>query len=244
VPLTPVHRPRLCAFVGFVLGCATFLHADPNVAVTAKAREDYTEQKFRDGKAAVETYVMMQGGYFEGHTVDRSIERTPFRRIAEYLGVQLTRQNYVPAPSIREAKLLIVVHWGTTTPRVGRQEMFGGTNLTAGPGAADIARAARDFPGGEAVDDQGYRYEPDTVQTPEANDLVAVADRLIGSVTEGNAATLLGYQEEIHQLGKRAYTDAKNDIINFHLTNERYFITLMAYDLKQLEQAQTRRRPL
>jgi hypothetical protein len=239
--LTPPAHRRLLALC-LLLGVPLAASADPNVAVTAKAREDYTQQKLANGQPAPETYVFMQGNYFDGHTVDRSIERISFRQIAEYLGVQLARQNYLPAPSIAEARLLIVVHWGTTTPRATRQETFGGTGIaTPNVGAADIAAFARDNPSG--LFDDGMPPAPDTTMTPEANDLTGVADRLIGSVSEGNAATLLGYRDEIHRLGKRAYADAKNDIINFHLTNERYFITLMAYDLKQMAKADTRLRP-
>lgn len=244
----PVHRLRLRAFAGLLFGSVVAAHADPRVTVTAKAKEGYTEEKFANGSAANETYVFMQGNYFEGHTVDRSIERMPFRQIAEYLGVQLARQNYLPAPSIQEAKLVIVVHWGTTTPRLSRQDTLGGTNLTTpGPGAADIANAAGAATAyADNPDRQMGSLEnaPDNDLRAEANDFTSVADRLVGTVSSGNAATLLGYQEEIHKLGKRAYADAKNDIINFHLTNERYFITLMAYDLKKAAGSNQRHRPV
>jgi hypothetical protein len=237
---SPTSRPRLFLFAACLLGGIPPAAADPNVAVTARAHDAYTERKFSGGEAATETYVFMQGNYFDGHTVDRSIERMSFRRIAEYLGVQLARQNYLPATSVADARLLIVVHWGTTTPRASRQEMFGGTGIASpNPGAADIAAQALANPDGGQVFDA-----PDTTMTPEANDLTRVADRLMGNVTEGNAATLLGYQDEIQRLGKRAYADARNDIISFHLNNERYFITLMAYDLKQLETPGKRRRPV
>ena len=62
--------------------------------------------------------------------VDRSVARTPFRNIAEYLGVELSRQNYLPARTVKEAQLLIVVHWGTTIPAVTNQEASGFTNFT------------------------------------------------------------------------------------------------------------------
>lgn len=216
--------------------------ADPNVAVIAQARADYTERKFAGGKPARETYVFMEGSYFEGTTVDHSIERMPFRRIAEYLGTELARQNYLPARSVQEAELLLVVHWGTTTPRVSVQESFGGTNLTSSaPGAADIAALAKDNPMGM---DNAMAPAPDTSQAPEANDLTGVADRLIGSVSTGNSVALLGYQDEIHKLSKNTYSQTQSDIINFHLTNERYFITIMAYDVKQLREADTHRRPV
>ncbi len=233
---------RLIVPVWALLSGALPALADPNVAVIAHAREDYTEQKFAGGKAAVETYVFMEGSYFEGTTVDHSIERMPFRRIAEYLGTELARQNYLPAQSINDAQLLLVVHWGTTTPRVSVQESFGGTNLSSPvTGAADIAAFAKEHPDGTFAG--GLPPAPDTTQTPEANDLAGVVDRLIGNVSVGNSAALLGYQEEIHKLSK-AYSQTQSDIINFHLTSERYFITIMAYEVKQLRENNSRHRPV
>ncbi len=235
--IPPAHR---LIVVCLLLGGPLSAFADPGVAVTAKSDPAYTERKFGQGRAAPETYVFLQGSYFDGQTVDRSIERMPFRRIAEYLGTELSRQNYLPARSAGEADLLLVVHWGTTTPRASRQEMFGQNSLTSpAPGAADIAAEALANPMGPS----DLPPPPDTTMTPEANDLGGIADRLAGNITEGNAAALLGYQDEIHRLGKRAYADARNDIINFHLTNERYFITLMAYDLKAAA-GPGRRRPV
>ncbi|HWA25013.1 MAG TPA: hypothetical protein VG734_05005 [Lacunisphaera sp.] len=241
MPPAPAQILRALSLAGFLAGAATSVRADARVTVVANADEEYAAAKLANGKA-VETYVIMQGHYFDGHTVDRSIERMPFRKIAEYLGGQLARQNFLPAISPRNAKLLIVVHWGTTAPRLSHQEMFGGTNVTTpSPGAAEVATFLKANPSGQY---EGLPPPPDTTQTPEANDLESVTLRLMGNISEGNAARLLGYQDEIHRLGKRAYADATNDIINYHLSNERYFITLMAYDMKELRESYRRRRPV
>ena len=240
--VVPPLRLRFSVLAGMVLAVAATARGDPRVTVNARAREDYLAQHHHEAGAAAETYVLLQGSYFEGQTVDHSLERMPFRRIAEYLGVQLARQHYLPAADIKEAQLLIVVHWGATTPRFSQQEALGGTSLTTpGPGAADVAAFAQANPTGVV---EGLPPAPDTTMTADANDLPGVADRLIGNVSAGNAAVLLGYQEEIHRLGKRAYADEQNDIINFHLTNERYFITVMAYDLHQLQSGGARQRPV
>jgi hypothetical protein len=216
--------------------------ADPKVAVTAKANPEYTAHKFGDGQPVVETYVFMQGSYFEGHTVDQSIERMPFQSIALYLGTELARQNYLPARSVADAQLLIVVHWGTTIPRVTSQEMSGQYSLIPDmPGAAGVAAEAMANPSGEPPP---LPPAPDTSRSPEANDTSEILSRLTGNVTQGNAARLLGYTDEIHRLSKKAWSGTKDEILNFHLNNERYFITLIAYDLKGERAPGHSRRPV
>jgi hypothetical protein len=241
--MPPPHPCRLLCLACLLLATGPAAFADPRVAVVAKADPAYTARKFGDGKAAVETYVVMQGHYFDGLTVDHSIERMPFRQIAEYLGVELARENYLPAKTIKDAQLLIVVHWGTTIPRLAVQEAFGGTNLTSPvTGAADIAAFAKEHPTGTFED--GLPPAPDTTQTPEANDLPGVADRLIGSMTQGNAVTLLGYNEELYRLRKNLWSGTKEAVLNDHLTHERYFITLFAYDLREESTPGRTRKPL
>ena len=106
---------------------------------------------------------------------------------------------------------------------------------------ADIAAFAREHPTGEF---EGFPPPPDTTQAPEASDLTGVADRLIGSVSQGNAVTLLGYNEELHRLRRNIWTGTKEAMLNDHLAHERYFITLLAYDLRAVSLPGRARRPL
>jgi hypothetical protein len=92
--------------------------ADPRVVVSATANAEYTQRKFGGEKTTPESYVVMQGHYFEASIVDHSIDRMPFRRIAEIFAPELARRQYWPAKDAKDADLLIVVHWGTTMPRL------------------------------------------------------------------------------------------------------------------------------
>lgn len=57
--------------------------ADSTVALTADANPGYTKRKYEGGKPRTETYVLMEGKFAEGTTVDRSLDKMTFRQIAE-----------------------------------------------------------------------------------------------------------------------------------------------------------------
>jgi hypothetical protein len=105
--------PRLRWLPGFactLLAGLPSAGADDHVAVISTASPEYTQRKFAGGEPRTETYVFLEGRFFEGATVDRSLEKMTFRRIAEYLAPELAKQNYLPARAIAQADLLLVVH--------------------------------------------------------------------------------------------------------------------------------------
>jgi hypothetical protein len=105
------------------------LAADERVALTATASPDYTQRKFDGAKPRPETYVFLEGKRTEGITADRSIDGMPFRRIVEYLAPELAKQQYFPTTDIKNADLLLVVHWGTTIPRITDDQLRGITTI-------------------------------------------------------------------------------------------------------------------
>ncbi len=262
MPFTPVHFLRFVAPLGALLGATAPVLADPRVAVVATAREDYVERKFgAGGTPRTETYVFMQGHYFGGQTVDRSIERMPFRRIAEYLAPELAKQRYEPTTQVGEADLLLVVHWGTTVPYTGTQEMMGrNTVLTDTSTSADTFNQTTrqqlvDTLTGN-LDPQAQGDSPfavqgmtrdaiesyatlstlnmrDSTETQRISDrLNQLTDHISKDTSKGSNMTLLGYNETMHRLGKQMWTDATERILSYDLEDERYFIIVNAYDLK------------
>lgn len=253
-PLTPA----------LLLAAAVTASADPRVAVVGYAREDYVERKFGPGgKPRAETYVFMQGHYFEGHTVDRSLERMPFRRIAEYLAPELAKQEYVPTTQVKEADLLLVVHWGATVPYVGTQEMMGRNTWSTDTSTApdSISQVNRyEIVNGPDPQDPDPRAGDMVInglsnrltQTQEESgrvlanlnmfnhdDSPAMMDRLgqltdhiAKDTTRASNLTLLGYNETMHRLSKQMWSDATERILRYDLEDERYFIIVNAYDLK------------
>jgi hypothetical protein len=257
-------RPRVNRPLLFVLLLGTVLPAlaDPRVAVVANAREEYVERRMVNGKVRPESYVFMQGNYYGGHTVDRSLERMPFRKIAEFLAPELAKQEYRPTTQPREADLLLVVHWGATVPYVGTQEMMARTTWatdtsTAPDSISQVNRA-------EIINGPADAYDPragDMVQLGLRNSATAdqdesarvlanlnssgvndgprimdrlnqLTDHITKSTSRESNMSLLGYNETMHRLGKQMWSDAAERILSHDLEDERYFIIVNAYDLK------------
>lgn len=210
------------------------LPADEHVAVSASADAAYTQRKFDGPKVRPESYVFMEGTFVPGQTIDRSIDRMPFRRVAEFLAPELARQQFFPAPDAKIADLLIVVHWGTTTPRTSGAEMRGQVTLsldnsqeralqkeinTQAAGSSDAVAAW--LATGSEIDrqmgfDQAERF----------------TDTLDNDYATANNAKLLGYTKSLKQYEQRVFGSAEETTLRSDLTTERYFVILKAYDLK------------
>lgn len=210
------------------------LSADEHVAVSASADTAYTQRKFDGAKVRPESYVFMEGTFVPGQTVDRSIERMPFRRVAEFLAPELARQQFFPAPDAQGADLLIVVHWGTTTPRTSAAEMQGKVTLsldvaqernlqkeTGGQAAGSTDGSAAWLSAGSEIDRQlGFEQAE------------RFTDTLDSDYVNANNAKLLGYTKSLKQYEQRAFGSAEETTLRSDLTTERYFVILKAYDLK------------
>src|SRR6478735_5991063 len=138
---------RLSLTLPALLLSAPLLPAKP-VAAVGKANPTYVERKFADGAPKRETCVFMMGGRFDGTTVDRTFERTSFREIVEVLAHKLTQQNYWPTKEVKDADLLLVVHWGVTSPRTSLNDMTARTTL--GP---DLTKSSELFADSQALAD-------------------------------------------------------------------------------------------
>lgn len=225
-------------FVAGTCGLLVALSADDRVRVNASAHPDYATRKFgAGGKPRPETYVFMEGHYFPGTTVDHSLERMSFRQIAEYLAPHLAKQAYVPATDLKSADLLLVVHWGTTSPHVSVQEMTGSTRNYEGT-RSEIERGA-------------YTVEtplPDTPAPAEGADLMPPTDpvreqfffenlertteRISGDMASADNAQLLGYRDELFRLARaNPMGGTTESTLRADLLAERYFIIVSAYDL-------------
>ena len=220
------------------------------VSVVSTATPAYTARKFADGKVLPETYAFMEGKFFSGITVDRSIDRMPFRRIAEALAPELARQQLFPAKDLRSANLLVVMHWGTTIPYVDEAQSnrtsptTDATGTTAsGPNETTQLRAWDDNGSGAGFSDNGHRMFdiadrfPDTPTGADSN-VVGDAFAAAGAFADRdmrarNNMQLLGYTSAMLRVVRSATSTAEEDSLRFDLTTERYFIILKAYDLRE-----------
>lgn len=241
-PRSPVRFPSVVVLFGCLLTAR--LTADNHVMVIALADQGYTREKFPDGKSKPETYVVMPGNFFGGATVDRTLERMPFRRVAGYLAYELAKRDYWPAPSAPDADLLMVVHWGVTSPRSSLQELTGRTSLSpdtsntqdgiagalGGPDPTTGAAVGWDI--GERSNLNSIHADDYSQQLQDANS--AEADRQ-------NMARLLGLAQSLRR-SQEAFVPSVNDIAVQHsLKEERYFVVVKVYDLRKWEKGKVNR---
>jgi hypothetical protein len=212
--------------------------ADPNVVVSAFANPEYTKEKYEGEKIRAESYVVMQGQYFENTTVDNSIDRMPFRRILDIFAPELARRQYWPAKNSADADLLIVVHWGTTSRQVSSDEMRAReskvtdmsengdvlvhNNLLAQAGATNQ----------DAMGIALSAYDPIAYQR-QLDVLDQVVDQVRTDYGMANNAQLLGYTKELRKLSVGFVNSTSETMLRSDMASERYFIILKAYDLHQ-----------
>lgn len=235
------HSLRLLLCTGALLAAGPVLRADRHVVVVARAHPDYTQARLgTDGSLRPESYVLMQGNHYPGLTVDRTLERMSFREIAGQLAPELAKRQYLPAASPVGADLLLVVHWGTTTPKVSVQEMTGHVTTDVDHDRL-MVETMREF--NVPLDLEGnFQGLPDAVQLDYGHErnleqeferLDQLTDEFTQQRRRSDSVTLLGYNEELRRLGKRAWTGEIERSLRHDLNTERYFIIVRAYELQR-----------
>lgn len=241
----------VAASVVLLVACAT-LRADKHVVVIARASPEYVETRItKEGQPRPETYVFMQGHHYPGEAVDRTMERMTFREIVGYLAPELARHQYLPGTSATEADLLLIVHWGTTRPRVGIREMTGQLTTEVDRDRLTV-ETMKEF-GLNVEIESNFSGLPDSVVMPLGTDfnqdqeferLDRMTDDLNQQFRRGDNVTLLGYADDLHRLGKRAWTGELERSLRHDLNSERYFVVIRAYDLKGRVPSVPKNRPV
>jgi hypothetical protein len=209
-------------------------------AVYSTAYNGYARATGSDGSFRPETYTLGEGGHASGSMRDASNEDVTFIKLARLLAPYLARQNYVPSPSSAGTDLLIVVHWGATTPYDGGSygetlaslqtalqplQKFGGP-----PAPGTTTRGSLPSIGSS----NAYRQQL-TSQVDGALAVLNLQNQLRDRANVHNAA-LLGYlpelnrDDDIRQLtGLRTYyRDLESD-----LEEGRYYVILAAFDFQR-----------
>lgn len=221
-----------------LLATAVLCRADSNVVISAFASPEYTRRKYEGERIKPEKYVVMQGQYFEGATVDRSIERMPFRRILDFFAPELARCEYWPAPNLREADLLVVVHWGTTVRMPLTTEMRAqSTTVTDTSMNVDvIARNAliQQYSFGDQAGIGAWMNAADpALQQLTLDNIEVVTEQVRTEFGMATNAQLLGYTGTLRKLNTTLNIDPLEITLKSDMSSERYFVILRAYDLHE-----------
>ncbi len=236
----PIWERCFCLLVGWsALGLSlltTTGRASNIVTLRTWADPGYSAGKAAKPGSGKETYVVVEGEYFDGGYWDPSISRQSLSDILTFLAPTLTKQGYFPAPDAKSADELLVVHWGTTIGNINDYEKIENTL----PVSDSFHR--------EGVDHMMDSSDPNVAAEDHASDAqfdafqAAYLARQASHVMQSSTAeSLLGYTMAlIRERRKMAPTELLRTLeANMH--EDRYFVILQAYDFRQMRQGGARK---
>jgi hypothetical protein len=209
-------RPLLVIVLAGALPGGLRAGLEQSISISATARPDYVRPTDPTGAVKPETYVFAQGHFLGGTIRDGQLERTTFTDIIQTLAPSLVKQNYFPTRDQKAADLCIVVHWGTTSVY---QDPLWQFNL------ADLNAAAAEYNG--KIGANGIA-DPGWINALQSQSDVG-ADSMIAAINYN--AKLLGYAPTLEKERRHPWSTALEIALNEELSEERYFVFLMAYDL-------------
>jgi hypothetical protein len=242
-PFTP--RRGLYCGVLLLLGFSQVL-ADNHVTVNAWANADYAKRRETSGNPRQETYVFAAGRFFGGGRVDRSIDGLPFRKVAEFLAPELARRNYLPTPRVDAADLLLIVHWGTTAPRVTLDQTRGTTDFSIDHSDERALRQEINavMAGGDSQISALFSNGSDADLKSSFEQSERLTDDLDRDFSADNNAQLLGYTQDMRRFQKNTFQTVEEATLRANLEEERYFIIIKAYDFHGKKSPGQRQRPV
>ncbi|MFZ5494175.1 MAG: hypothetical protein ACOZE5_02410 [Verrucomicrobiota bacterium] len=185
------------------------------VTISATSAPGYVRPLDAEGRPRPESYVFTEGAYFGGTTVDGSLDRMTFDSLTRVLAVNLAAQEYYPTKELASANLLIRVFWGAT-------EVFNDPQKTF---AVDALNSA--------LSSYGSTYAANETADPGdinvAMEQIGAGQENAGVAARRNAA-LLGYRRTLDRLSRKAMPSPEEVALRTELSEERYFVVLMAYD--------------
>jgi hypothetical protein len=185
------------------------------------ASRDYVRPLDAEGRPEAESYVFTEGQRMGSGTADAGQAKVGFNQIAQVLAGNLAKQNYFPAREADAAQVLIRVFWGTTLIYEDPQQQLNTEALNAA--LAQYNATTAEF----GLADSG----PVNMTLNEQ----ATGRNATASALNRNAA-LLGYQRALDRLGRKATMTAEEIALRGELTEERYFVVLVAYDYQFLRE--------
>jgi hypothetical protein len=254
---------------GIVVSAMLTLLAPPAVraetvatAVYSKISKSYKREKTKNGSFKPEYYALSNGGRIYGTTSDHTVDRVTYPQVAEIATRLLARQNYHYAQTKEQAKLLLVLQWGSTlAPDESHKQMniadsqaasenlksamadLQGGLISGGATSAEAAGMARaTLEGlGPSITSPAYRNEHAVVAaavgTVESQMLRTLLGNRVRDELNQRNARVVGYQDDLADASDiRRWAgggDRYTDLIT-ELEESRYYIVVSAYDFQEL----------
>ncbi len=249
----PLRKIAAALFCFGLTNIAVALNENDSVvtAVFSRSFNDYERPALADGSEKPLTYVIAKGGYAPGFGADETIDHVKFAGIVRILGKYLAKQSYFPAKDGKKADLMLVVHWGKTTPfNDGTYQNLMDLGLqgfeTLQRMGSGIGRSPGDFH--RSSDVPASAMGASTKDASKTALTEAATEEMIQGLNEIRFAqdtrieadrynaNLLGYTAELkyrdnpslYSGAGTAYYDLLGD-----LESERYYVSVTAYDFQE-----------
>lgn len=202
------------------------LNAANQVVVNAQAHQEFSIARENDDSRQPTTYAFMKGKFHGGNRADPAMDNFPFDEVLLDISMHLQKQNFKGVPDPNRAELVIVVHYGVTSVQENTEELLGYDSL----------------------EDYGFSYgavNEGSGGGVNINELNGIQDmqfqinpeKTIKEDQQGGAfytARLLGMEKAyVDPISPREELAIKN-----LLSDRRYFMVLMAYDLPLMRQGE------
>jgi len=243
--------------------------AEETVATVVNARigNGYKREQAKNGSFKPEYYALSNGGRIAGTTSDLTIDRVPYAEVAETAMKLLAQQNYRYAQTASQAKLLLVLNWGSTlipnwdrknaNVALARKEMEN-FQKTKDDLQAKIDREGwvPSYPGENRVANtaNGFGRSIQFATNEEAaigNARGSLANSIESSLTDDSVrdrlneanARVIGYMDELadaNDLSRYTGSNRYKDLIE-EVEEARYYIVVSAYDFVELTKNQKKK---
>lgn len=222
-------KTRLCTLAA-MMACLTALPAVETVATAVYGRvaRDYKRVPNPAGGYEPEYYALANGGRLEGTGSDVTVDRVSYAEVATVAMRLLVQQNYHYAQSRDQAKLLLVLQWGSTIAP-------NGMNYAQSVNQAAQALASNG-PQGMGSLDRGMAAQAGSEEMEGQLIHLMMENRARDRINEANAR-VLGYIDDINDsndIRRWAGGGDRYDGLIADVEESRYYIVISAYDFPEL----------
>lgn len=217
----------ICLFsVAIALLYPISLNAANQVVINAQALQEFSIASENDDSSQPTTYAFMKGKFHGGNRADPAMDDFPFDEVLLDLSTHLQKQNFKGVPDPNGAKLVIVVHYGVTSIQESNEALLGYDSLED-----------YEFSDGAANSGSSGGVNLNELNGIQDMQFQINVENAINEGQQGGAfytARLLGMGKAyVGPISPREELELKN-----LLSDRRYFMVLMAYDLPLMRQSE------
>jgi len=208
-------------------------------AVASKVFPGYVRAKLPGGHFKPESYAFGEGGKWAGEIADHTIDQMRFLDVAHVIAEPLASQAYLPAKDPATAQLLIMVYWGTTAVPGPTSDSIALSQFQLAQDNLNKYLVKSNVDPRQKVASGGAFADAALDQMSAATAMLNMQNHQDDKTNFANAL-MLGYDapgligtEHGNYVRGTAFQIDRDDLYQ-EITENRYFVVLMAYDFQTL----------